>query len=170
MEANFKELLENKRCRIPLEEFNTRLGLNCHAWDILGKPILPTMWGNTLCKAIKSVQPGLLTCAGSHKEMTKEARATGRPVIRKCHAGLVKAVVPVVVDGRYIGLLGGCGSLPRGHKLDEGYLRELAEKIGLGRDELVSHAKSVGEVDVDAVEAKVEEVLKNLEEALKATV
>jgi len=170
MEPNFKELLDDKRCRIPLEEFNTRLGLNCHAWDILGKPILPTMWGNTLCKAIKSVQPGLLTCAGSHKEMTREARTTGKPVIKKCHAGLVKAVVPVIVDGKYIGLLGGCGSLPAGEKVDDAYLKELAVKIGLPEDSLVSHVSSVGEVDIEEVRKKVEELLRNVDEAAKTSV
>lgn len=168
MDVNFKELLEDERCRLPLEEFNTKLELNCHAWDTLGRPILPPIWGNTLCKAIKSVQPGLLTCAGSHKEMTKEAKSTNRPVIRKCHAGLVKAVVPVVVDGRYIGLLGGCGSLSTGDKLDHEYLRELASKIGIAAEELLSHVPSVNEVDVEALEKKVEEVLKAVEKAAKA--
>lgn len=162
MDKSFKEIIDSTECRKPLEEFNTELGLNCHAWDTLGKPILPPIWGNTLCKAIKSVQPGLLTCAGSHKEMTKEARTTGQPVIRKCHAGLVKAVVPVVMDGRYIGMVGGCGCVPRGESVDPGYIRELAEKIGVEEEYLSSHVQTVGEADVEAVESKVREVLDSI--------
>ncbi|HEX9859816.1 MAG TPA: PocR ligand-binding domain-containing protein [Nitrospirota bacterium] len=161
-DKSFKDIIDSEDCKRPLEEFNTMLGLNCHAWDTLGKPILPPIWGNTLCKAIKSVQPGLLTCAGSHKEMTREAKVTGQPVIRKCHAGLVKAVVPVIVDGKYMGMIGGCGSLPRGEKVDQEYIKELAAKIGVAEEYLSVHLPSVGEVDVDDVSAKVREALDSI--------
>lgn len=167
MNKSFKDILDSEHCARPLGEFNSELGLNCHAWDTLGKPILPPIWGNTLCKAIKSVQPGLLTCAGSHKEMTKDAKATGKPVIRKCHAGLVKAVVPVIVDGKYIGMIGGCGSVPMGESVDPAYLRELADKIGVPDEYLLTHLPTVGEVDVEAVRAKVKEALDNISKAVR---
>jgi len=160
MDTPFAKVIEEDGCMRTIVELNTSLGLNCHAWDTLGKPILPPIWGNTLCKAIKSTHQGLLTCAGSHKEMTKEAKASGSPVVRECHAGLLKAVVPVYCEGRYIGLLGGCGATPMGSTVSEDYLRELGPKIGVDVEQLLAQVASVPEVDRDALKKKVEDVIR----------
>jgi len=162
MSKSFKEMVEHEACMRPLKAINEDLGMNCHAWDTLGRPFLPAMWGNTLCKAIKSVKPGLLSCAGTDKEITKEAKATGKPVMKKCHAGLIKAVVPVYVQGRYVGMIGGCGGVPTGDSLDENYLKELAERIGVSVDEMLATVSSVSEVDVAELEKKVEEALEGI--------
>ena len=161
MDKPFDKRIEEDKCRQKLLAFNSSLGLNCHAWDTLGKPILPPIWGNTLCKAIKSTHAGLMTCASSHKEMTKEAKTSGKPVVRECHAGLLKAVVPVYCEGRYIGLLGGCGATPKGHAVDEEYLRDLGPKIGVEIDELLAQVASVPEVDREALMDKVEDVIRD---------
>jgi len=165
MSKSFKEMVEHEACMRPLKAINEELGLNCHAWDTLGKPFLPAMWGNTLCKAIKSVKPGLLTCAGSHKEITKEAKSTGKPAIKKCHAGLIKAVVPVYVDGRYVGMIGGCGGVPTGDRLDESYLKDLAGRIGVSVEEMLGSAGTVSEVEVSDLEKKVAEALEGINRA-----
>jgi len=161
METEFSKVIEENKCRKALEELNSSMGLNCHAWDTLGKPILPTIWGNTLCKTIKSTQQGLLTCASSHKEMTKEAKSTGLPVVRECHAGLLKAVLPVVCEGRYIGLLGGCGATPKGRAVSEEYLCELGPKIGVSPEELLAQVASVPEVDKEALKDKIEVLIRD---------
>jgi ligand-binding sensor protein len=163
MSKTFKEMVEHDACMIPLKEIHEDLGMNCHAWDTLGRPFLPAMWGNTLCKAIKGAHAGLMTCAGSHKEITKEAKATGKPAMKKCHAGLIKAVVPVFLKGRYVGMIGGCGGVPTGDKLDETYLRELAERIGVSVDEMLASVDTVSEVDVAELECKVAEALAGIE-------
>jgi len=161
METPFTKVIQENNCRQALEELNTSMGLNCHAWDTLGKPILPTIWGNTLCKAIKSTHLGLLTCASSHKEMTKEAKSSGKSVVRECHAGLLKAVVPVYCEGKYIGLLGGCGATPKGRAVNIEYLNELGSKIDVSVNELLAQVPSVPEVDKEALIEKIENVVMN---------
>lgn len=159
-ETPFSNVIEENKCRQALEELNVSLGLNCHAWDTLGKPVLHIS-GNTLCKAIKSTHQGLLTCASSHKEMTKEAKATGQPVVRECHAGLLKAVLPVICEGKYIGLLGGCGATPKGRAVSEEYLCELGPKIGVSTEELLAQVASVPEVDKVELELKIGNIIEN---------
>jgi len=161
METEFSKVVQEDKCRKMLEELNSNMSLNCHAWDTLGKPILPPIWGNTLCKAIKSTHDGLMTCASSHKEMTKEAKATGKPVVRECHAGLIKAVLPVYCEGKYIGLLGGCGATPKGRAVSEEYLCGLGPKIGVSVEELLAQVASVPEVDKDALKEKIEELIRD---------
>ena len=161
METQFSKVIQENKCKHALEKLNSSMGLNCHAWDTLGKPILPTIWGNTLCKAIKSTQQGLLTCASSHKEMTKEAKTSGKPVVRECHAGLLKAVLPVYCEGKYIGLLGGCGATPKGRAVNEEYLCELGPKIGVSMEELLAQVVSVPEVDREALKEKIEGLIRD---------
>lgn len=161
METPLTKVISENDCIHALEELNSSMGLNCHAWDTLGKPVLPTIWGNTLCKAIKSTQEGLLTCASSHKEMTKEAKASGKPVVRECHAGLLKAVLPVFCEGRYVGLLGGCGATPKGRAVNEEYLRELGPKIGVSFEQLSAQVPSVPEVDKAELESKIKNIINN---------
>ena len=159
MEISFKDILDDPRFMEILEGMNSALSLNCHAWDTLGKPAIPTLWGNMLCKAIKSTNEGLLTCAATHKEMTREAKQTGKPVINECHAGLVKVVIPVHAGGKYIGLLGGCGRIKKGKSVDESYLDGLGPKINVPKETLLETAATVPEVELHRVEAKVAELV-----------
>ncbi|HEY3346284.1 MAG TPA: PocR ligand-binding domain-containing protein [Nitrospirota bacterium] len=161
METTLTDLLKDESCQKSLVELNSRFSMSCHAWDILGRPIIPTVWGNTLCKLIKSTEAGLLTCAVTHKEMTKQAKATGKPVIRLCHAGMLKAVVPLYCGTKYMGLAGGCGCTPLGKSIDESYLRELGPKIGIEVEKLIEHAASVNDSDIEKFSEGVFDVMKN---------
>lgn len=73
-------------------------------------------WCNRLCPVVKA-RPSALSaiCSPAQQNMSAEAKATGRPVVAECDLGLCKIVVPVLVNGQYIGAVGGCGQL-----LDEG--------------------------------------------------
>lgn len=161
MNITLNEIVHEDACQKSLENLNSRHGMSCHAWDILGRPAIPTVWGNTLCKLIKSTEPGLLTCAATHKEMTKEAKATGQPVVKLCHAGMIKAVVPLYCGKKYMGMAGGCGCTPAGTKVKESYLRELGPKIGIDAEELIGHAASVKESDVEQFIESVKRVMED---------
>lgn len=69
-------------------------------------------WANQLCPAIKSTDKGQsFICAVAHMNMSNQARKTKKPVIEECDAGLLKLVVPIYLDDKYLGVIGGCGLL-----------------------------------------------------------
>jgi ligand-binding sensor protein len=76
-------------------------------------------WANPLCPKIKSTDKGqTFICATAHMNMANEARQTREPVIEECDAGLVKIVVPIMVNDEFIGAAGGCGLLLNDGEVD----------------------------------------------------
>ena len=77
------------------------------------------VWVNRLCPAIKATDKGQsFICAVAHMNLANQAKDEQRPVIEECDAGLMKIVVPIFVDGNYIGAVGACGLLPAGGEVD----------------------------------------------------
>ncbi len=77
------------------------------------------VWVNRLCPAIKATDKGQsFICAVAHMNLANQAKDEKRPVIEACDAGLMKIVVPIFVDGDYIGAIGACGLLPAGGEVD----------------------------------------------------
>ncbi|MBR9987737.1 MAG: PocR ligand-binding domain-containing protein [Desulfosarcina sp.] len=77
------------------------------------------VWVNRLCPAIKATDKGQsFICAVAHMNLANQAKGEKRPVIEECDAGLMKIVVPIFVDGNYIGAVGACGLLPAGGEVD----------------------------------------------------
>lgn len=67
-------------------------------------------WVNRLCPAIKATDKGqAFICAVAHMNIAAEARRAQEPVIEECDAGLIKLVVPIIADGRFLGAVGACG-------------------------------------------------------------
>ena len=94
-----------------------RSGLNSAVYDVDGIRINSTLrFPNRLCPEIKSNPKGQsFICATAHMNLANMARQSGDAVIEECDAGLFKLVVPIIVDGTFLGAAGGCGTL-----LDDG--------------------------------------------------
>jgi ligand-binding sensor protein len=76
-------------------------------------------WSNSLCPVIKSLDKGQsFICAVAHMNLSNQAKASKKPVIEECDAGLLKLVVPVFYNGEYLGVIGGCGLLPHEGEVD----------------------------------------------------
>ncbi len=57
------------------------------------------------CKIIQSAPGGRKRCFQSDSRGTRKTREKGRPSIYRCHAGLIDATVPLIVEGEFIGTL-----------------------------------------------------------------
>ena len=101
------------------------------------------VWVNRLCPAIKATDKGqAFICAVAHMNLANQAKGEMRAVIEECDAGLMKIVVPIFVDGEYIGAVGACGLLPADGEvdaflvnkiteIDEETVEELSEDLGV---------------------------------------
>ena len=99
------------------DEIYERSGLNPAVYNVDGIRInRRPQWPNRLCPEIKAIPKGqAFICATAHMNLANQARKTGKPVIEECDAGMVKLVVPIIVEGTFLGAAGGCGLL-----LDDG--------------------------------------------------
>ncbi|MGE5256405.1 MAG: PocR ligand-binding domain-containing protein [Hyphomicrobiales bacterium] len=92
-------------------DINKRSGLDANVFDPRGYRISPQKhWANRLCPAIKDTDKGQsFICAPAHMNIAAQAMRSGQPVIEECDAGMIKLVVPIFLDGEFVGAVGACG-------------------------------------------------------------
>ncbi len=110
-------------------EIHERSGLESNVFNTDGIRITDNkVWVNSLCPAIKATDKGqAFICAVAHMNLANQARDEKRPVIEACDAGLMKVVVPIFVDGEFIGAVGACGLLPAGGEVDAFLVNKMTE-------------------------------------------
>jgi len=93
------------------QKINERSGLNASVFNVDGVRITNfKRWANKLCPVIKADEKGQnYICAVAHQNIAAEAERSRQPVIAECDAGLMKMVVPIFVNGAFLGVAGGCG-------------------------------------------------------------
>lgn len=124
------------------DEIRARSGLNAAVYNIEGYRIIPTeRFPNRLCPEIKADPKGQsFICATAHMNIAILAKSAKAPVIEECDAGLIKLVVPVIVEDEYVGAVSGCGLLLDDGEvdtflvnkmtgIDEAHLEDLVEGI-----------------------------------------
>ena len=133
-------------------EFFERFGLNARVYDEKGAGVTgQALWCNTLCPAVKGSPSGLAAiCSVANMALAAEAERGKATVIDACDAGLVKICVPVFQDGRFVGVLGGCGRLPEGGEVD-GFL--VAKGAGLPEEQVEALARDVPGISQEQAEA-----------------
>lgn len=113
-------------------EIHARFKVNAAVYDQNGFTFTGVKkFANPVCPAIKAKPEGLQAiCAIAHQNMAAEARSTRRTVVGECDAGLMKVCTPVILDGRFIGALSGCGRLN-----EDGEVETFAVEMAIGMPE-----------------------------------
>lgn len=121
------------------QELHERFGVNAAAFDAEGARVTDFVaWSNPLCKAVKTNPASASAiCAVANGHFMRQARSTREPVFGECDAGFVKFCVPVVADGSFQGVVGGCGRIAPGGAVDA---FAVCTASGLGADEVASLA------------------------------
>jgi ligand-binding sensor protein len=93
------------------QKINERSGLNASVFNVEGVRITDfKRWANKLCPVIKANKKGQdYICAVAHQNIAAQAERSHQPVIAECDAGLMKMVVPIFINGEFLGVAGGCG-------------------------------------------------------------
>ena len=121
------------------KEINKRSGLNASVFDADGIRITDfKKWANRLCPVVKANEKGQsYICAVAHQNAANQAKKTSAPVTIECDAGLVKFVVPIIVDDEFLGVAGGCGLMQKGSEVDS-FLINKTTGIDVGEIENLS--------------------------------
>ena len=111
------------------KEINRRSGFNAAVYNAQGMRITDfKKWANRLCPSIRETQKGLQSiCSVAHQNVAARAVKTRETVIDECDAGLMKFAVPIFVDGKFLGVAGGCGKLRGEGKVDAYLVHRTAE-------------------------------------------
>ena len=119
------------------KEINRRSGLNASVFDINANRVTDfKKWSNDLCPVIKANEKGqTFICATAQQNIAAMAQKTRKSVVEECDAGMVKIVVPVFVNGEFLGSVSGCGLLLADNGkfttgIDEEEIERLSQTIG----------------------------------------
>jgi ligand-binding sensor protein len=157
---------------LPLEKWaelendiHRRSGLESNVFNTDGIRITNNkVWVNQLCPAIKATDKGqAFICAVAHMNLANQARDQKKTVIEECDAGLMKIVVPIFMDGDFIGAVGACGLLPDGGEVDSFLINKMTD-IDEAKIEALAE-------DIDVIEiSSAEEVAQYIWEKIEAVV
>lgn len=144
----------------PLEDWvalektiHAHAGIDASVFDINGIRITDyKKWVNRLCPVIKGNPKGqTFICASAHQNIAAMAQKTKKPVVEECDAGMVKIVVPVFVDGEFLGGVGGCGMLLGDDTEVETFL--VNKTTDIDEEELIALSEGIPRISHEDAEA-----------------
>jgi ligand-binding sensor protein len=102
------------------ENIHQKSGLDVNVFDTKGYRISEFKnWVNRLCPEIKATDKGQsFICAPAHMNIATQAMRSKQPVVEECDAGMLKLVVPIFSNDKYVGAVGACGFLLDDGKVD----------------------------------------------------
>jgi len=124
------------------QEIHKRTGMNAAVFNTDGIRITDFQnWANRLCPVIKNSEKGRnFNCAVAHQNLAVQASKSGKAVIEECDAGLIKFVVPIFLNGEFLGVAGGCGCLNTSQEIDPFMIQKT---IGLTNEKLQDLAADI---------------------------
>ncbi len=135
------------------KEINRRSGLNATVFDINHIRITDfKKWANNLCPVIKANEKGqTFICSTAQQNIAAMAQKTRKPVVEECDAGMVKIIVPVFVNGEFLGSVSGCGLLIADKGKVESFL--IHKTTGIDEEEIERLSKKIGHISMEDAEA-----------------
>ena len=149
------------------QEINNRSGLNASVFNADGIRITNFVkWANPLCPVIKGNEKGQdYICAVAHQNIAAQAAKTRQPVIETCDAGMIKLVVPIFVNGDFLGVAGGCGGMEKKEDIDPFLINKT---IGLSEEKIVNLAREIPFITREEAESRVVYIAHEIDRLLLA--
>jgi len=123
----------------------------------------PVGWANEVCPLIKAGDSRVI-CATSQQNFFKKVLKSINPVIDECEAGFSKFLVPIFINGDFLGSAGGCGCLITGNTIDTFYISKL---VGKDEKEIKSLVNTIPKIEKNKIEEALLYLQKQLEQIIK---
>lgn len=148
------------------QKINERSGLNASVFDVAGVRLTEfKRWANKLCPIIKADEKGQnYICAVAHQNIAAQAERTQQPVISECDAGLMKLVVPIFVNGQFLGVAGGCGHILENGEVDSFMVNKT---VGIDEEKLKDLSADIPVMTMEQAQSHTEFILSEIEQILK---
>lgn len=150
------------------EEFEKKIhshsGMNACVYDNQGNRLTSYVaFANEICPTIKSYPEGIASiCAMVNQHFGAKLAKTKQPLIDECDAGFVKFAVPILLEGEFLGTVGGCGHLLPGCEVETFLIEKAIGRDDLELDKKIKTVKKVSREEVDELIVFVQTYLNNL--------
>jgi ligand-binding sensor protein len=148
------------------QKINERSGLNASVFDVAGVRITNfKRWANKLCPVIKADEKGQsYICAVAHQNIAARAKSTRKPLIAECDAGLMKLVVPIFLNGEFLGVAGGCGYILENGEVDTFMVNKT---IGIAEEKLMNLTDDIPVMTPEQAQYHIEFIQHEVDQILK---
>ena len=143
------------------KDIHQKSGLDVNVFDTKGYRISEFKnWANRLCPEIKATDKGQsFICAPAHMNIAALALRSKQPVIEECDAGMLKLVVPIFLDDKFVGAFGACGFLLDDGEVDSFLVNKMTDiseetvvELAAGTPDITTEkAKALGQYIMDKI-------------------
>jgi ligand-binding sensor protein len=133
------------------KEIHKKSGLDVNVFDTKGYRISEFKnWANRLCPEIKATDKGQsFICAPAHMNIAALAMRSKQPVIEECDAGMLKLVVPIMLNDEYVGAVGACGFLLDDGEVDSFLVNKMTD---INEDKVERLAEGIDSITTEKAE------------------
>jgi ligand-binding sensor protein len=133
------------------KDIHKKSGLDVNVFDTKGYRISEFKnWANRLCPEIKATDKGQsFICAPAHMNIATLAMRSKQPVIEECDAGLLKLVVPILLNDEYVGAVGACGFLLDDGEVDSFLVNKMTD---INEDKVERLAEGIDSITTEKAE------------------
>jgi ligand-binding sensor protein len=133
------------------KDIHKKSGLDVNVFDTKGYRISEFKnWANRLCPEIKATDKGQsFICAPAHMNIATLAMRSKQPVIEECDAGLLKLVVPIMLNDEYVGAVGACGFLLDDGEVDSFLVNKMTD---INEDKVERLAEGIDSITTEKAE------------------
>jgi ligand-binding sensor protein len=148
------------------QKINERSGLNASVFDIDGVRITNfKRWANKLCPVIKADEKGQnYICAVAHQNIAAQAQRSHKAVVAECDAGLMKLVVPIFLNGDFLGVAGGCGYITGNGEVD---MFMISKTTGIAEEKLMDLSADIAVMTPEQAESHTKFIQVEIEQIIK---
>jgi len=118
-------------------------------------------WSNQLCPTIKAGEAKII-CASAQSRLSKIVQEKKESATGECDAGLVKFLIPIFVENKFLGMVGGCGCVKEQSEIDAFYIGKMLKK-----EDVSDLSGTVRSITQDNLLKAVEYVQNRINQALK---
>jgi ligand-binding sensor protein len=133
------------------KDIHKKSGLDVNVFDTKGYRISEFKnWANRLCPEIKATDKGQsFICAPAHMNIATLAMRSKQPVIEECDAGMLKLVVPIMLNDEYVGAVGACGFLLDDGEVDSFLVNKMTD---INEDKVERLAEGIDSITTEKAE------------------
>lgn len=148
---NLSEYLDIEFFQILQDKLATEFGIGSIITDINGKPLTKQSNFSDFCsKCTRGSKIGFKRCMECDAYGGNKAKELKKPVIYKCHAGLIDFASPIIIKDKIVGCFL-CGQI-LAEEPDEDKFRKIAREIEIDEEEYIEALRKVKVIPYEKIE------------------
>lgn len=154
-ELRLTDLVDRNILQQMQDNFSRYTGMAALMTDEHGVPVTNGSGFAEICtKLVRKTEEGLKRCEECDRNGALRTFHNGKPIVYRCHAGLMDFAAPIMVENKIIGGL--IGGQVRSSEIDREEMTKIAEELGIDPEEYITAAEKTLMLPTERIEKAAE--------------